>query len=63
MVSQYEAERPCEAWGEAAECWLPWPNDPDDDGNALAGVWHAVLIEAGLVTLVVLLVAFLHWLF
>jgi hypothetical protein len=42
---------------------LPWPNDPDDDGNALAGVCHAVLIEAGLVTLVVLLVAFLHWLF
>jgi hypothetical protein len=32
-----------------------WPNDPDDDGNALAGVLHAVLAEAGVVGLVVLL--------
>jgi hypothetical protein len=23
-----------------------WPND-SDDGNALAGLWHAVLIEVG----------------
>jgi hypothetical protein len=42
-----------------------WPDNPadddptDDDGNALAGVWYAVLTEAG-VALVVLL---LYWLF
>jgi hypothetical protein len=24
-----------------------WPNDSDDDGNALAELWHAVLIEVG----------------
>jgi hypothetical protein len=37
-----------------------WPDDPaDDDGNALAGIWHAVLIEVG-VALVALL---LYWLF
>ena len=33
----------------------PWPNDPDDDGNALAGVVYALLIEAGVVALVELL--------
>ena len=38
------------------------PNDPDD-GNALAGVWHAVLIEAGVVALIVALIVFLYWLF
>ena len=32
-----------------------WPNDPDDDGNALAGFLHAVLVEAVVVGLVVLL--------
>ena len=32
-----------------------WPNDPDDDSNALAGVLHAVLVEAVVVGLVVLL--------
>ena len=32
-----------------------WPNHPDDDGNALAGVVHAVLVEAVVVGLVVLL--------
>jgi hypothetical protein len=36
-----------------------WPNDPADDGNALAGVVHALLIEAGVVALVVLV----YWLF
>jgi hypothetical protein len=41
----------------------PWPNDPNDDGNALAGVWYAVLIEGGFVALVAFLVALLHWLF
>ena len=40
-----------------------WPNDPADDGNALAGVWHAVLIEAGVVALIVALIVFLSWLF
>lgn len=24
-----------------------WPNDRDDDGNAFAGPWRAVLIEVG----------------
>jgi hypothetical protein len=24
-----------------------WSNDSDDDGNALNGHWHAVLIEIG----------------
>ena len=33
----------------------PWPNDPADDGNALAGVLHALLIEGGDVAVVVLL--------
>jgi hypothetical protein len=32
-----------------------WPNNPEDDGNALAGVLHAVLVEAVVVGLVVLL--------
>jgi hypothetical protein len=32
-----------------------WPNDPTDDGNALAGVLHALLIEAGVLVMVVLL--------
>jgi hypothetical protein len=36
-----------------------WSNDPADDGNALAGVLYAVLIEAGIVALIVLL----YWLF
>jgi hypothetical protein len=36
-----------------------WPDDPVDDGNALVGVWHALLIEAGVVALIVLL----FWLF
>jgi hypothetical protein len=36
-----------------------WPNDPADDGNALVGVWHALLIEGG----VVAVVALLYWLF
>jgi hypothetical protein len=36
-----------------------WPDDPVDDGNALVGVWHALLIEAGVVALIVLL----YWLF
>ena len=36
-----------------------WPNDPADDGNALAGVWHVLLIEGG----VVAVVALLYWLF
>ena len=36
-----------------------WPNDPTDDGNALAGVLHALLIEGGFVAVVVLL----NWLF
>jgi len=35
------------------------PDDPVDDGNALAGVWYALLIEAGVVGLIVLL----SWLF
>jgi hypothetical protein len=37
----------------------PSPNDPADDGNVLAGVVSALLIEAGVVALVVLL----SWLF
>ena len=37
----------------------PWPNDAADDGNALAGVVHALLIETGLLAVVVLL----YWLF
>jgi hypothetical protein len=32
-----------------------WPNNPDDDGNALAGAFTALLIEAAIVGLVVLL--------
>ena len=36
-----------------------WPSDPANDGNALAGVLYAVLIELG-AALVVLL---LYWLF
>jgi hypothetical protein len=36
-----------------------WPNDPADDGNAVAGVWHALLIEAAVVAVVLLL----YWLF
>jgi len=31
------------------------PNNADDDGNALAGVFHAVLLEAIVVGLVLLL--------
>jgi hypothetical protein len=42
-----------------------WPNNPDDDGNALAGVLHAVLVEAVVAGLVVLLwwwwVAIVPW--
>ena len=37
----------------------PWPNDPADDGNAIAGVLHALLIETGVLAVVVLL----YWLF
>ena len=37
----------------------PWPNDPAHDGNALVGVVHALLIEAGVLAAVVLL----YWLF
>jgi hypothetical protein len=33
----------------------PGVNDPADDGNALVGVYYAVLIELALVALVVLL--------
>jgi hypothetical protein len=50
----------------------PWPDDPDDpadDGNAFARVWHAVLIVlaqvgVGLVVWVVWVVAvlLLYWL-
>jgi hypothetical protein len=32
-----------------------WPTNPDDDGNALAGVFHAVLVEAIVVGPVLLL--------
>lgn len=39
-----------------------WPDDPVDDGNALVGVWHALLIEAGVVALMVVLF-WLFWLF
>jgi hypothetical protein len=35
-----------------------WPNDPDDDGNAIAGAWHAALIVLGSVALALLL----YWL-
>jgi|RhiMetdeSRZDD1v2_1073273.scaffolds.fasta_scaffold237191_3 hypothetical protein len=40
-----------------------WPNDPDDDGNALAGVRNAVLIEGGFAALIAFLIALLEWLF
>ena len=33
----------------------PGANDPADDGNALVGVYYAVLIELAVVALVVLL--------
>ena len=33
----------------------PLANDPDDDGNAIVGVRHAVLIELVVVALVMLL--------
>jgi hypothetical protein len=36
----------------------PLANDPDDDGNAFAGVKYALLFEVGLVALILLL----HWL-
>jgi hypothetical protein len=32
-----------------------WPNDPADDGNGLAGVVYALLIEVGVVLVVLLL--------
>ena len=37
----------------------PWSDDPADDGNAFAGVWHAILIELGIALIVLLL----YWLF
>jgi hypothetical protein len=37
-----------------------WPNDSDDDGNALAGHWRAVLIEVG-VGLGALVVFVAYW--
>ena len=40
----------------------PWPSDPNDDGNVLAGVCYAVLIEGGVAALVAFLVALLQWL-
>jgi hypothetical protein len=43
------------AWPGTAPQLEQWPNNPDDDGNALAGVLHAVLVEAVVVGLVVLL--------
>ena len=50
--------------------WMPpqpqpqpelWPNDPTDDGNALAGVRNAVLLEGGIVGIIAL-VELLRWL-
>jgi hypothetical protein len=41
----------------------PWPNDPADDGNALAGVLHALLIEAGVIVGIIVLDALLRWMF
>lgn len=32
-----------------------WSNDPADDGNVLAGVFHAVLVELGVALVVLLL--------
>ena len=37
-----------------------WPNHSDDDGNALAGHWRAVLIEVG-VGLGALVVFVAYW--
>jgi hypothetical protein len=38
----------------------PWPNDPPVvDSKLFTGVWHGLLIEAGVVALIVLL----YWLF
>jgi hypothetical protein len=37
-----------------------WPNDSDDDGNALAEPWRAVLIEVG-VGLGVFVVFVVYW--
>jgi hypothetical protein len=37
-----------------------WANDPADDGNALVGLWYAILIELGIALVVLLL---LLWLF
>ena len=37
-----------------------WPNDSDDDGNALAGLLHAVLKEVG-VGLAALVVYVVYW--
>jgi hypothetical protein len=38
-----------------------WANDPADDGNALVGLWYAILIELGIALVVLLLLLF--WLF
>jgi hypothetical protein len=37
-----------------------WPNGSDDDGNALAGHWRAVLIEVG-IDLGVLVIYVIFW--
>ena len=39
-----------------------WPNDPDDDGNAIAGAFCAALVGVGIVALIVLLLVLLRWL-
>ena len=39
-----------------------WPNDPDDDGNAIAGACGAALVGVGIVALIVLLLVLLRWL-
>ena len=39
------------------------PNHPADDGNALVGVWNALLIEGGFAALAAFLIALLQWLF
>ena len=39
-----------------------WPNDPDDDGNALHGAFWAAVFAGGLVLAIVALVALFRWL-
>jgi hypothetical protein len=48
----------------------PWPDDPADDGNDLAGAWHAVLmvlievgVGLGVFVVWVAAVLLLYWLF